>query len=72
MGVAKGYADMYRVQAATASPLRRRASEKMVERKGFAMPLPMTQQRHISPQGKVLVGVLRTSCDLMALAKGSC
>jgi len=58
MGVAKEYADMYRVQAATASPLRRRASEKMAETKGFSMPLPMTQQGHISPLGQSSSGSL--------------
>lgn len=43
MGVAKEYADLYRVQTTTASPLRRRATENMAESKGFSLPLPMTQ-----------------------------
>ena len=37
-GVAPDYAEMYRVQAATASPLRRKASEKMAEARGFRLP----------------------------------
>jgi hypothetical protein len=37
-GVARDYAEMYRVQAATASPLRRKASEKMAEARGFRLP----------------------------------
>ncbi|KAH6673536.1 hypothetical protein B0J14DRAFT_512100 [Halenospora varia] len=39
MGVAKEYADLYRVHAATASPLRRKASQVSARR---AFPLPMT------------------------------
>ncbi|TVY18281.1 Homeobox protein 4 [Lachnellula arida] len=41
MGVAKEYADLYRVQTTTASPLRRRATENMAESKGFKNPLPL-------------------------------
>jgi hypothetical protein len=37
-GVAPDYVEMYRVQAATASPLRRKASEKMAEARGFRLP----------------------------------
>jgi hypothetical protein len=36
--VAPDYAEMYRVQAATASPLRRKASERMAEARGFRLP----------------------------------
>ncbi|KAF4625273.1 hypothetical protein G7Y89_g12893 [Cudoniella acicularis] len=44
-GISKDYAELHRVHAATASPLRRRASEKMAVRSG--LPLPMTLQGHI-------------------------
>jgi len=37
-GLAADYAEMYRVQAATASPLRRKASERMAEARGFRLP----------------------------------
>jgi hypothetical protein len=38
MGIAREYAEMYRVSAATASPLRRRATERMAKRNGFSAP----------------------------------
>jgi hypothetical protein len=38
MGIAREYAEMYRVSAATASPLRRRATERMAEKRGFSAP----------------------------------
>ena len=34
----KEYAEMYRVHSATASPLRRRASMRVAEKKGFMFP----------------------------------
>lgn len=34
----RSYADLYHVQAATSSPLRRRASERMAEQSGFVLP----------------------------------
>lgn len=39
-GPAIDYAELYRVHAATASPLRRRASAKMAARSGFGVPAP--------------------------------
>jgi len=41
------FAELHRVSAATASPLRRRASEKMAAQAGFSMP--RTSQANISP-----------------------
>jgi hypothetical protein len=38
MGIAREYAEMYRVSAATASPLRRRATERSAKRNGFSAP----------------------------------
>ena len=38
IGSLQEYTDLYRVSAATASPLRRKASEKMAEQNGFAFP----------------------------------
>jgi len=38
MGIAREYAEVYRVSAATASPLRRKATERMAERNGFSAP----------------------------------
>jgi hypothetical protein len=34
------FAELHRVEAATASPLRRRASEKMAAQAGFTVPRP--------------------------------
>lgn len=41
------FAELHRVEAATASPLRRRASEKMAAQAGF--PLPRQSQANVSP-----------------------
>ncbi|KAE8452703.1 hypothetical protein EG329_013962 [Mollisiaceae sp. DMI_Dod_QoI] len=48
-GLAQDYAELYRVHAATASPLRRRASAKMASQSGYAFGGQQTQSR--SPLG---------------------
>lgn len=48
-GISRDYAELYRVSAATASPLRRRASEKLAAQAGFS--LPQQNQQSISPTG---------------------
>jgi hypothetical protein len=51
-GMAPDFAEMARVHAATASPLRRRASARMVEQAGIEMPAPLARMQHqrASPQ----------------------
>ena len=51
------YADLYRVSAATSSPLRRRASVKLASQHGFENPL--TQQAHVIDTGVPLPVVQR-------------
>lgn len=48
-GIAPDYAELYRVSAATASPLRRHTSTKMASQAGYAWPTTQRQSR--SPLG---------------------
>lgn len=56
-GLAVDYAELYRVHAATASPLRRRASSRMAAQAGFNAPIspPKTTTQLSSPQEEFMM-----------------